>query len=238
MTTSISDLTLVRDMPLDPRYRAVCFDMDGTLLNTHPRYDLMTQLIYDEFAKCGVPEELMRSEGNKFDLDSGREWIIKNLSEEAYNRIFPATADRMLEIELEGLPRAEEFPRSKELLTKLREMGYKTGVLTRGGREYADTALNMFGMMDYLDGVVARDDFADSEAKPSPVAMRHMGDAIGVRPEEILYLGDNRMDFICARDSGAGFIAVSSGTFSEYDWHMVDPEICVYPTISSLLDFI
>ena len=76
MTTSISDLTLVRDMPLDPRYRAVCFDMDGTLLNTHPRYDLMTKLIYDEFAKCGVPKELMRSEGNKFDLYSGREWII------------------------------------------------------------------------------------------------------------------------------------------------------------------
>jgi hypothetical protein len=46
------------------------------------------------------------------------------------------------------------------------------------------------------------------------------------------------MDYQCARSAGSGFIGVTSGTHSEEDWHIVDPEIMVLPTIASLIDLI
>ena len=225
-------------MSLDQKYKAVCFDMDGTLLNTKPRYDLMTQTIFDEYARLGVPDELMQHKGEKFDLELGREWIIENISLEAYEDIFPRTAPRILELEMDGLIGAEEFPGVRELLIELRKRGYRTGVLTRGGRAYADKALAQFDMIQYLDGVIARDDFDESEAKPNPIAMSRMAEAIGVEPEEILYMGDHKMDYQCARSSGSGFIGVTSGTHSEEDWHNIDSQILVLPTVASLIEML
>ena len=221
-------------MHLDPRYRAVCFDMDGTLLNTKPRYDLMTQIIFDEYERLGVPEELMCQRGEKFDLELGAEWIIKNISKEEYDAIGVRTSPQMLALEMEGLKDAKEFPGVRELLIELRAKGYKTGVLTRGGRAYADKALAQFDMTQYLDGVVARDDYDESEAKPNPISMRRLADIIGVKPNEILYMGDHKMDYQCARSAGSGFIGVTSGTHGKKDWYEIDPDIIVYPTIAEL----
>jgi phosphoglycolate phosphatase-like HAD superfamily hydrolase len=55
-------------------------------------------------------------------------------------------------------------------------------------------------------------------AKPSPMAMRHLAEEMGVEPEEILYLGDNLGDWHTARDSGASFIGVLSGGCTLKDW--------------------
>ena len=221
-------------MPLDPKYRAVCFDMDGTLLNTKPRYDLMTQIIFDEYAALGVPKELMTKGGNTFDLEEGGRWIIENLSREEYDAIGVRTNPQMLALEMDGLKDAEEYPGVRELLIELREKGYRTGVLTRGGRAYADKALEQFNMIQYLDGVIARDDYDESEAKPNPIAMKRLAEMIGVKADEILYMGDHKMDFVCARDAGSGFIAVTSGTHVKDDWHKIDPNITVYETIADL----
>ena len=221
-------------MALDPKYRAVCFDMDGTLLGTKPRYDLMTQIIFDEYARLGVPKELMTKGGNTFDLEEGGRWIIENISREEYDAIGVRTNPQMLALEMEGLAEAEEFPGVRELLIELREKGYRTGVLTRGGRSYADRALALFDMTQYLDGVIARDDYDESEAKPNPIAMDRLAEMLGVRSDEILYMGDHKMDYVCARDAGSGFIGVTSGTHTEADWYDINPDITVFPTIATL----
>ncbi|MBO7204848.1 MAG: hypothetical protein J6V08_00295 [Candidatus Methanomethylophilaceae archaeon] len=90
--------------------------MDGTLLNTKPMYDLMTQTIFDEYVRLGVPKELDQQGGEKFDLEKGRDWIVENISLEAYEEIAVRTAPRMLELEMDGLTDAEEFPGVKGLL--------------------------------------------------------------------------------------------------------------------------
>jgi phosphoglycolate phosphatase len=136
-------------------------------------------------------------------------------------------------VELENVLTARPYDGAERMLAHLKENGHKVGVLTRGSREYATKALSVSGVIDMLDVLVCRDDHDESESKPSPAAMRHLADAFGVRSENILYVGDNKIDYFCARDSGAGFIGVLT-RYTEYDWASVDPSIRTIGTVADL----
>ena len=223
-------------MMIDPKYKAVCFDMDGTLLDTDVDYQKMSDLIFDEMVAIGVPEEVIdRGEGYKFNIDSGVKYMASvGRMDEVY-----AIGDKIAKVardtEMEKVDQAKPFPKAIELLKKIHNSGLKTGLLTRGCREYAEAAVNICGVADLLDGIVARDDYPESEAKPSPLAMEHMAEKIGVKTTEILYFGDHTFDYQCARDAGSGFVAVLTGTFTKEDWEQV-PDIQIFDSVGDYYD--
>ncbi|MBQ2762250.1 MAG: HAD hydrolase-like protein [Candidatus Methanomethylophilaceae archaeon] len=222
-------------MPLDPKYRAICFDMDGTLLLTKVDYVKMSNLVFDVFEELGVPESAInRNNGYKFNIEGGCKWLIDNGRSADLYTIQGRISNLARDVEMEFVDEAKPVPGISEILFKLREMGYKIGVLTRGCREYAETALKVCEVYSLLDGIVARDDYPEEEAKPAPIAMKHMADDLGVRPEEILFFGDHTFDYNCAVDSGAGFIGVLTGTLDREDWFRLDENMTVFEDVSEL----
>ena len=206
-------------MDIDTRYKAVCFDMDGTLLDTKVDYERMSNVIFDEMIRIGVPEEVIdRSEGFKFNLDSGVNYLFSQGRADEVYAIGIRVAKIARDIEMEKVDEAKPFPKAVQLLERIHSKGMKTGLLTRGCREYAEAAMDVCGVTDLLDGVVARDDYPESEAKPSPKAMEHMAEILSVKPEEILFFGDHVFDYHCARDAGSGFVGVLTGTYTKEDW--------------------
>ena len=226
-------------MALDPRFKAVAFDMDGTFMRTKVDYVKLANVIFDEMLEIGVPESaIIRSQGTKFELDSGMNWLRENGRENDIYEIYDRISDRTTGIEMEYADISEPFEGAVELVDLLRKKGYKTAILTRGGRAYADYILKRSNVIDKFDAVIARDDFPESEAKPSPKAMMNLADALGVRPEEILFFGDHKFDWLTARDSGAGFYGVLTGGYDEDDWRNADPNIPVLDSVASLLEMI
>ncbi len=222
-------------MPLDPRYRAVCFDMDGTLLLTKVDYVKMANLVFDVFEELGVPESAIdRNEGYKFNIEGGCKWLIDNGRSAELYTIQGKIANLARDVEMEFVDEAKPVPGIIDILCNLKNQGYKIGILTRGCREYAETALKICEVYDILDGIVARDDYPEEEAKPAPIAMKHIADDIGVKPEEILFFGDHTFDYYCARDSGAGFIGVLTGTLNRDDWYKIDKEMIIFEDVSEL----
>ena len=73
-----------------------------------------------------------------------------------------------------------------------------------------------------LDGTtgpcVCRDDYPLEEAKPNPLAMRRVAAKLGLDAVDCLYVGDHPMDLECARASGAGFVAVTTGSTDRERW--------------------
>lgn len=222
-------------MALDPKYKAVGFDMDGTFMDTVIDYAKLANVVYDEMAELGVPESaIKRNRETKFDIESGMVWLKNHgRAEDAYS-IYDRIAERQTAVEMEHVDLAKPFDGAVEILALLKKKGYKVGILTRGGRRYAEAALGLSNVLTEFDAVIARDDFPEEEAKPSPVAMENLARALGVKSTEILYLGDHKFDWLTARDSGAGFYGVLTGGYDRIDWERADKNIQVIDGVASL----
>lgn len=229
-------------MALDPVFKGVGFDMDGTFMNTKVDYVKLANVIFDEMIDMGVPESaIVRENGSKFDLDSGIDWLFRNGRGAEVYTIQDRVSERATAVEMENANLAKPFDGSVEVLKSLKKKGYKVGILTRGGHKYAEYVLKLCGVLDEFDAVVARDDFPEKDAKPSPVAMVNLGKALGgLDPKEILYLGDHKFDWFTARDSGAGFYGVMTGHYkTEEEWtEACGEKVPVLKSVKDLLEFI
>ena len=206
-------------MALDPHIKAVGFDMDGTFMNTRVDYPRLHNVVAEVMEEEGIPigkhdwkgdERLMKVPVYQWIYDAGRwddsEYIIQKINRKS------------TEIEKQYYLEASPFPLAVETMDALKKQDYKVGILTRGGRDYAESILGIWNIYGRFDAVVCRDDYPYGDAKPSPMAMRHLAEEMGVEPREVLYLGDNLGDWHTARDSGASFIGVLSGGCTLKDW--------------------
>jgi len=207
--------------------KAIGFDLDGTFLNTHVDYSRIDRADRNACISHDVPFDDLEFNTVKRLRAPIRDWLIAHGREEEFQQITNEIDRELTSTELQYIHEARPFPGSIECVKILKSEGYKIGLLTRGSHEYAVRALTMAGVLDCFDAVVGRDDMNYDDAKPSPKAMYHFADKLGVKADEILYLGDNRTDYYSARDSGARFIGVLSGGMSKEAWLAEDPDMTI-----------
>lgn len=226
-------------MALDRRYKAVGFDMDGTFINSIIDYSKLNSVVFDEMISLGVPESAIdRTRAGASELESGMVWMKANGMAADISKVQRNIQERATDVEMEYAHLSEPFDGATEVARLLREKGYKVGLLTRGGRRYAEYVLRLNRVLGCFDAIVARDDFPEEETKPSPKAMVNLANALGVETTEILYLGDHKFDWFTARDSGAGFYGVTSGKFKKEDWYATDKKIEILSSVKDLLGLI
>ena len=217
------------------RFLAVGFDMDSTLLDTDISYSKLRRVVFNEMDSAGVPVDLLDpNEPSKFNLDRGIEYLNAHGRSEEIEGILKRVDKEIRKIEMENSDGAKTYEGADRMLRYLKAKGYKVGVLTRANREYAMKALTLSGVVNMLDAIVCKDDFHESESKPSPAAMRNLAKALGVQPSDVLYLGDSKIDHHCARDSGAGFIGVLT-RYTKDEWMSIDKNVRMIDTVTDLM---
>ena len=163
-----------------------------------------------------------------------RLWLEANGRGSEWEAINSEIDDLATECECEFVDEAEPFPGNVEALEAIRAMGLKTGILTRGSLEYARRALGP--LFNEFDAVMGRDHTFYDDAKPSPKAMIDFAGLLGVRPEEILYVGDNLTDWHSARDAGADYVGVLTGSCTREDWLVDNPDMTVVASVADIPD--
>jgi phosphoglycolate phosphatase len=128
----------------------------------------------------------------------------------------------MNQTEMERVSETVPVPGAREALREIRELGLRTGLLTRGSREYALAALRYAGLSDELEAIVCRDDYPEEEAKPNGKALYRVAALLDVEARECLLVGDHLIDLNCARSASAPFIGVLTGAFGEENWSQHD----------------
>lgn len=111
----------------------------------------------------------------------------------------------------------------KDILKKLKEKGYKLGIVTTKYRHRIKQILNNFDAADLIDLIVGGDDVKIE--KPDPEGLLWAVESLNLEKSEVLYVGDSIVDAKTAQNAQVMFAAVMTGTTSELDF---EPYRCAY----------
>lgn len=171
--------------------RAVIFDLDNTLLDFMGLKNKSCEAAIDAMIKAGLGIEKERALRILFELYS--RYGIE------HGRIFQKFLARLGRKDMKILSAAivayrrvqaqerKPYKGVKEVLSALRKK-YRLGVISDAPSIKAWTRLTELGLVDFFDVVITYDD--TKRKKPHPLPYRMALQALGLKPEEILFIGD------------------------------------------------
>ena len=194
------------------RYKAVLFDVDGTLTDSEGA--LVSSLIL-AMQETGIPEPDIDLHALAMRNPKKRVLEVLNAADvetslECWNRHL-----RVLQTE------AKLFPGADGTVRKLHELGVSLGVVTaRSGAEVdSDASMSPLGPL-FCVRACAED---TAEHKPHPAPILHCLDRLGLAAKDVLYVGDSPTDGAAAHAAGVDFALAQWGCLpgepipAEYD---------------------
>lgn len=91
------------------------------------------------------------------------------------------------------------FANLHELLTYLKQSGYKLGLITNGYGAFQTKNIEALGIMAYLDTILVSE--IEGLRKPDPAIFHRALDRLGVQPSEAAYIGDHPYNDVWASRS-------------------------------------
>ncbi len=205
--------------------KAVGFDLDGTLVNTHVNYVDLNDVNRFVLEPLGFPVDEIWADRNVTSRQPFYDWMVHHGRKAEIPKYDRLLDDRCLEVEKLGMIGSQVYSGIVDTLSWLKDNGYRLGVVTRGGHDYATDVLTEYRMIGFFDVIHGRDDFGYSDAKPSPMAMVHLAEALGVGLDELLYVGDSPTDFESADAAGVEYAGVMTGRGSVELWSSMSDRI-------------
>lgn len=213
------------------KYKAIIFDLDGTLTDT--LYDLMEStnyaLRYMEWPERTL-EEVKQFVGNG----------VRRLMEQAV----PADAEEMEFDECFNVFKEHYvehcqdhtalYPGIDDLLKELKARGHKMAIVSNKMQAGVDELYNKF-FADTID--VAVGETAAMHRKPSPDMVYSVLEKMGVSTEEAIYIGDSEVDMATARNAGLPCISVLWG-FRDQDYLREIGAFLMVETPAEILDLV
>jgi HAD superfamily hydrolase (TIGR01549 family) len=212
-----------------PKFKAVLFDKDGTLIDSIEKYHRSINAALQKFGFEPWSREtfIRRLWGKKFrvNIDS----ILFDVPKEKMEEIY-AEYRKNLPL-FDGIEKL--FPWTIPTIEMLKAMGLKLAVVTGTDRLIALKILEKFGMLRYLDLVVGGD---EAEPKPSPEPILKACNELGLQPNEVLYVGDTPVDAEAGNAAGCA-TAIITTSHNAVDLSEIGG-ILIIDDLSELLDIV
>ncbi len=186
-------------------YKAVIFDLDGTLLDTLPSLAYACNTVLEAL---GHPTH---------DQDAYRLMVGKGISNLVWQMLPDAYRETQHAKALEQYHKTYDqnlyyklapYPGIPELLVSLQKQDIKLAVLSNKVQEYSEELVLSFfpGIFDCILG--AGEDYP---LKPDPASAMAIAESLGLDDNDILFVGDSNVDMLTARNAGITACGVSWG---------------------------
>jgi phosphoglycolate phosphatase len=190
--------------PAPRGFDLIVFDWDGTLMDSQARIVACIQAAFCD-AGLPVPTDEAASDIIGLGLSEAMGRLLPGGDAEAcdavvahYRRHF-LTGDRT---------HSELFAGARETLEALAGLGYLLAVATGKSRVGLDRELERTGLGGLFHATRCAD---ETRSKPHPEMLLALTDALGVRPEATLMVGDTEYDLLMASNARAWSLAVCHG---------------------------
>ncbi len=185
--------------------KAVLLDMDGTLVNTLEDLAAAVNYAFAQYGLAPRPVENFRAYAG-----SGTKTMLERaLGDEAA----PVPVETLLKVysnyyRTHFCDRTQPYPGMVQTVEALHAQGLKLGVVTNKIQYMSEQLAKRFfpGCFSTVQG--QRDPYP---TKPDPALPRMAAAALGVQPEECLFVGDSDIDVLTAHNFGAKAIGALWG---------------------------
>jgi len=191
------------------KYKAVVFDLDGTLIYTEPAYRY--KVVGDTLKELGVPH-FKYSHVDEFWFETKRDEIIK--------RCFGLEPKFFWEIyaKKEKTETRRRFIKAYSdiaCIGQLKDAGYKMGIVTGSPDKITALEVSILGKHNFDSVVVARR--STGMPKPHPEGLEKCLHALDAKKQESLFIGNAEEDVLTAKNAGILDVFLRRG---EYDFRL------------------
>jgi HAD superfamily hydrolase (TIGR01509 family) len=182
--------------------RAILWDNDGVLVDTEKWFFEANRL---ELAVLGVTATSAQFE--EINLKRGVSLLsLSGLEGEDLRDLYARRDARYSE-----LLRTEQLaiPGMRELLARMKEHVFTTGIVTASHREHFDIIHGLSGMLEHVDFVVVREDY--SKGKPAPDGYLAGIERAGLAARECIAVEDSPRGIAAARAAGVDCVFFTPG---------------------------
>jgi len=188
-------------------YKGIVFDLDGTLLDT---IEDLGNSVNEVLAYYGCPKhstaeyKLLVGNGMKRLLDSSfpQEKFQEINRQEAFKLFQQVYDEKYMET-------TKPYEGIEVLLKSLQEGGIKLGVNSNKRDQYTKSLVHKF--FPDIPFVLICGEREDYPRKPDPAAATEIAAAMGLQPQDVLYIGDSEVDIETGKNAGMDTIGVAWG---------------------------
>jgi len=189
-----------------PHFKAVLFDLDGTLLDTAP--DFITALNIQLKMHGRAP--LTNSEVRTSVTNGSAGLILAGFGMTHEHPEFNAVKEQYLDLYFKHLAdKTHLFKGLNQVLETCLDKQIPWGIVTNKPWKYTIAVLERLSLMTNCATVICPDHVV--HPKPHPEAMFLAADKLALAPEDCIYIGDHRRDIDAGRAAGMATVAAGWG---------------------------
>ena len=184
------------------KYKAILFDLDGTLLNTYPGIFAAYKYVSNQMNLMPVTENVMQGVIGSAVLD-----IFQSKFCLAYDQAQVATQLYRTWYATHAMDLASTYEGMEELLMMLQQKHFLLATATMKQEEVAQKILTVHGLNQYMNKICGVVPGRTTKA----ATIEHVLKELQVDKSNALLIGDSKSDAIGAVQAGIDFMAVTYG---------------------------